>query len=115
MGRLNNLSTNLSNTDDAGLRQFLSNALSQIIAVINGKLDFSDNVRTDGPISVTFVDTAVPVRIPHGLGRTPIGFWTSSIGAANIVYVPNKTSFPWTANQIYLQCNGILTAQVMIF
>lgn len=116
MARVNNISTLIQGVNSIeGLRRFVANALDSILTQFNGKLDFGDNVRTFGPVSIEFTGT-LPTKVNHGLGRTPIGYFIVGLDAAAIIYNPDRTSFPWTDTQIFLQSNTAnITAQVLIF
>lgn len=116
MGRVNNISTLIQGVETiADLRRFLANAMDSILTQLNGKLDFGDNIRTFGPTNVLF-STTLPTKINHGLGRTPIGYFVTSLDAAAIIYVPNQTSFPWTDTQVFLQSNTAnLNAAILLF
>lgn len=116
MARITNISTliqGIKTIDD--LRRFVASALDSILTQLNGKLDFGDNIRTFGPVTVTFSNT-LPMKINHGLGRTPIGFFVTYLDRAAIIYVPNQTSFPWTDTQVFLQSNtASAVANIMVF
>jgi len=45
----------------------------------------------------------VEFSINHSLGRIPIGFIVINLNAAAIIY---SSTTAWTANTIYLKCNG---------
>jgi len=81
----------------------------------NGKLDFGDNIRSFGPVTAEFSNT-LPTKINHGLGRTPIGYFVVGLDAAAIVFNPDRTSFPWTDTQIFLQSDtASISARILIF
>lgn len=116
MARVNNISTLIQGVNSIeGLRRFVANALDSILTQFNGKLDFGDNIRSFGPVAVEFSNT-LPMKINHGLGRTPIGYFVVGLSAAAIVFNPDRASFPWTDTQIFLQSNtASIDAQILIF
>ncbi len=115
MARINNVSTLLQGINGVPeLSRFIASALDAILTQFNGKIDFGDNIRTFGPVSVTFSNT-LPMKINHGLGRTPVGYFVTTRDSVINVYTPNQTSFPWTDTQIYLQVDVAGNASVMVF
>lgn len=116
MGRINNISTLIQGIKTAPeVARFVAGALDSLLTQINGKLTFGDNIQSFGPVSVTFLNT-LPMKVGHGLGRTPAGYFVTGLDAAAIIYVPNQTSFPWTSEQIYLQSDTAnVTADILVF
>jgi hypothetical protein len=116
MGRINNISTLIQGLKTVpDLSRFIASALDSILTQLNGKLTFGENIQSFGPVSVTFTDTQ-PLKIAHGLGRTPSGVVITGMDRAAILFYPNKTTFPWTDTQIFLQSDtASLVADILIF
>lgn len=116
MARVNSVSTlvqGLKSVPD--LARFVASALDAILTQFNGKIDFGDNVRTFGPVTVVF-STTLPTKINHELGRTPVGYFITSADRVVSVYTPNKTSFPWNDTQIFVQSNtASASVDILIF
>lgn len=116
MARVNSVSTLIQGLKSVPeLSRFVASALDAILTQFNGKIDFGDNVRTFGPVTVVFSNTS-PTKINHELGRTPVGYFVTSTDQVVSVYTPNKTSFPWTDTQIFIQSNTAgASVDVLIF
>lgn len=116
MARVNNISTLVQSIKQIPeLARFVASALDSILTQFNGKIDFGDNIRTFGPVTVEFSNT-LPTKINHGLGRTPVGYFVTSTDQPMSVYTPNLVSFPWTDSQLFVQTDvsgGV--ADIMIF
>lgn len=116
MGRINNISTLVQSIKTLPeLARFVASALDNILTQVNGRLTFGDNIQSFGPTVVTFTDTS-PLRVVHGLGRQPLGFIVTGLDRAAVIYYPNKTSFPWTSEQVYLQSDTAgAVADILLF
>lgn len=114
MARINNIQTNLQSVlDIPALRRFVGAALDSMVTQLNGKLDFGDNIRCVGPLSVVLSGTD-PVKVPHTLGRQPLGYLVIQQDAGQTIYAPNQVMYPWTPTQIYLVATGSVNAQVFV-
>lgn len=114
MAKVNHIKTDLQNVATLeDLRRYTALALNGILAQFNGKIDFGDNVRTSGPIAISFVTPNATVSVNHTLGRTPIGYFVSGQDAAGSVLLANQAS--WTANTVFLTASAAMNAQVMLF
>lgn len=96
------------------LRRFTAAALNAILLQLNGKLDFGDNIRTSGPLPVVLSGTA-PTKVFHTLNRVPQGIITTSIDGANVVITPDKTLYPWTSTQLFVQGISDGNAEILVF
>lgn len=115
MAKVTNISTLLQRVSSLeDLRRFVSSGLDALITQVNGKLDFVDNVRCDGPLTVVFNAAYTTVRVTHGLGRTPIGYLIIQQNGAASVIRPTGTGTVWDDVQIFLQADTTVTVQLFV-
>ncbi len=115
MARVNNISTAVQNVKTLeDLRRYVASALDAIVAQFNGKLDFGDNIRSFGPVSI-LVNSAAPTKVIHGLGRVPQGYIATSMDIVNVLTTPDKTLYPWTSTQLFVQGLADGTVEILIF
>lgn len=115
MARVNNVQYDLQNvTQTQVLARFVGAAFNSILLQLNGKLDFGDNIRCSGPLTVGFTTSSDPVKIPHSLGRQPLGYLVIQQDAAASIYSPNQNMYPWNATQIYLSASAAVNAQIFV-
>lgn len=95
------------------LRRFTSKSFEALVTQFNGKTDFKDNIRADGPILVSFTSTN-PKNITHGLGRTPVGIILLGQSAAGSVITPSKTVYLWSETQIFLQVSAPMNISIYV-
>lgn len=101
--------SNLGTSDD--FNRYGSQSIKQIIDVINGKLNFQDNIESQ-IVSVSFGTANQDVSASHSLRRVPTGFIPVGLSAAMIVYNGSTSN---TDGIIYLRSSAVGTAQVLVF
>jgi len=115
MSRVNNVPNQWSNVktlDD--LKRFVSIGFESILSQFNGKVDFGDNVRTFGPVTAALTSAAA-TRVPHSLGRVPMGYFVVNKDAPCDVYQPNSDVYIWTPTQIYVQGDATANVSLLLF
>lgn len=88
------------------LRRFTTMAIAAIIAQVNGRLDFVDNVRASGPLPVSFPIAGVTISVPHSLGRTPVGYIVLTQDVAGNVILPPEGTSNWNPTHIFVQASS---------
>jgi len=111
MGKLKtqfNLSS-LKTTDE--LVRFLSQMTDEIYQVVNGQLQFDQNLKTSTvDVSFTAANTQVPIN--HGLGRVPTGYIQAKSNVAARVYDGGSAN---TDSVLYLKSDAIANVKVIVF
>lgn len=109
MAKVNNVQTMLQNVatwEDA--RRYVSEALTSILTQFNGKIDFGDNIRSAGPITVSFPNSSAVLAVSHSLGRIPTGYIILTQSAAGNVLVPAGANYAWTSSFMFLQASAAM-------
>ena len=102
----------VSNTEDLeNLRRFTAKTLSDVVDVINGNLDFGDNVRCKIQ-TVNFLASNSDTQIAHGLGYVPTGYIVVGQSATGTVYDGSQAK---TNRDIWLKCTAAITVKLLIF
>lgn len=101
--------SNLGNTPD--LVRYISQAMKQIVDIINGNISITDNLSAK-ILTVVFNAPNNEVGTNHSLGRVPVGYIPTNLSAGMIIY--NGTSSN-TTGIIYLKATAVGTVQVLIF
>lgn len=102
----------VSNTDTwEELRRYVSITLDDIVAAINGRLTFGDNVSTQ-VLSVTFSAANTSVTVPHTLKRVPSGYVLCGASAAMSIYNGSSAN---DKNNIYVKSSATGTASILVF
>lgn len=98
---------------DKELLKSLNDQHSNLDAILNRGISFSDNVDC---VFKTFTSSATPDAentVAHTLGKVPTGYLVYSVNKAAVVY---KGSTSWSASNIYLKVNVASTeVKVIIF
>lgn len=111
MGRIQ-APNELGRIQDAGeFQRYVSRIILDIYNVINGQIDFGQNLRTQR-IEHAFSQTNVEYAIPHFLGRVPSGYLVVGKTAAADVY---DGSTSWTDRVIYLKASAAATIRLEVF
>lgn len=97
------------------LKRYLAIYLAKLPQVLNGQVTFGDNIRSAGPLTVTFDYSGQVVAVNHNLNYVPAGYWVVYQNAAVIVYAADFGAYPWTNTQIFLTANGAAIAKVIVF
>lgn len=92
-------------------RRYASQSISQIVNIVNGSLSFGDNVNVS-VVSVEFVNANQEVKVPHGLGRAPLGWFVSRPSVAMQVYVGVSDD---TAFEVYVRSSVVGTCTLVVF
>jgi len=110
MGRIK-VPLSCSNTEDfENLRRFSSKSISDIVAELNGRIDFEENIRSKIH-DIVFVTANADLKIEHGLDYVPKGYMVAGISNAAIVYDGSQAS---TRTSIFLKCNAANTKVKLI-
>lgn len=105
--------TNLKTIED--FSRFCSAFIQDLTGKFNGQLDFVDNIRASGPVTVNFPDGSTVRGISHGLGFTPMGWLTINQTGTGVIYQPAAgTSYGWTTTKIFLQASAGMTAMLYV-
>ena len=111
MGKLKqqyNLS-NLLTVDD--LIRFLSQITDEYATVVNGQLQFDQNLKTS-TVDVRFTAANTQVSVPHGLARVPTGYIQAKSNVAARIYDGGSTN---TDSVLYLKSDAIANVKVIVF
>lgn len=103
-----------SNLDNTNFMRFVSAFLTGLLAEFNGRIDFVENIRASGPISVTFPNSSTVVSVSHALGIVPKGYLVINPNSAQTIYTPIGNQYTWTDTQIFLKASGALVASIYI-
>ncbi len=79
------------------VKKVLSNTLTNYFQILDKRIGYLDNI--DCFIVEVFLPSAVITKIPHSLGKTPIGYLVINNDNVNQVYV--SPSSPWTDEAVY--------------
>jgi hypothetical protein len=93
------------------IKRFISNTITQIINIVNGKITFKDNF--DGAsISTTFSSANVDTPVVHNLGRNAIGYILVTASASMSVYTGSQAGNTTT---IFLRSNNPGSATLLVY
>ncbi len=102
--------SNLTELDQLG--RFVQVAFDDIENVINGNVEFNQNIGAK-QISCLFQVANADTAFQHGLGRIPTGFFVVGLDVASIIYNGASAN---TVDLIYLKSNTAnVNAKVMVF
>lgn len=93
------------------LRRFSSQAITSIMAVLNGKVGFNDNLDCIFQ-DVTFGAAGQEQAVQHRLGRVPLGYIAVKSSAAVLLYNGTKEN---TDSVLNLRANAAGTVTILIF
>ncbi len=107
------LPRNVSNLNDAEqLGRYVQVAFDDIQNVINGNIEFNQNIGAK-QIDASFFVANSDLAFSHGLGRIPQGFFVVGLDVASIIYNGASKN---TADLIYLRASvAPVNAKVMVF
>ncbi len=97
------------------LRRYTANFLDKLPAILNGGIQFVDNIRSQGPIEFKVTGALVVVKISHTLGYVPAGYLLCYQNSSAVVYAADGGAFPWTDTEIYLTASAVVTGKVILF
>jgi len=103
--------SNLTNWED--LRRYISIQVDDILAALNGRLSFGDNIQSK-LIGTTFSASGSVSELVHNLGYIPNGYILVGSDQAITVYDGGQN----TTSNLYLKASGATfpaSARVMIF
>ncbi len=104
-------STDLNKIDEEEFQRFTEILVKDIVATINGKLDFQSNFSCK-LVSVPFPVADAEVVITHGLGRIPAGYIQTGASVGTRVY---DGVTPSTTTTLYLRANTPATVGFLIY
>lgn len=94
------------------LRRWTAIALEEIESVINGGLEFVQNLKSQ-IIDINFAQANVTFVVSHSLGKVPVGYIVIGQSVAMIVYDGPKQN--WSENSIGLKSSVVGIAKILIF
>lgn len=107
-----NLAPEVSNAPDwTELRRAVSMAFKSIYELLNGRLNFSDNLRGK-IIDVSFVASNTDTVIIHNLGFIPSYYLVIKSNVATQIYTGDGS---WTNELIYLKASAISNCSIFVF
>jgi hypothetical protein len=93
------------------IKRFISNTITQIINIVNGKITFKDNF--DGvSVGASFTAANTDTPVVHNLGRNAIGYILVTASAAMSVYTGSQAGNTTT---IFLRSNNPGSATILVF
>ena len=103
----------ISNTETLeDLRKFTDQIISQLVSVVNGKIDFDDNLDTS-IVTFTFPAANTTYSVSHSLDRQPIGYSIIGKNISTDIYDGVGSS---TEKAIFLRSSvANATVKVMVF
>lgn len=102
----------LSNLHGEEFDRYASIAISAIIDVVNGSIDFVGNVNCQ-ILDVDFPIAGSTTPFQHKLGRVPTGFMTIKTSTPTVFN--DGSGIANTTEIIYLQSTSIATGKVLVF
>lgn len=91
--------------------RYVSPALKDIIALVNGNLAFGENIKTSR-VSATFDSANSTVAVSHGLNATPNGYIVVKANAGITVFDGSNAN---NATTLYVQATGAGTVGLLVF
>ncbi len=105
-------SSDIDNVKPEEVARFVDIALQDIIATVNGKLDFAANFNAK-EVTVIFTAANTDTAAVHGLGRVATRYiLTSSNVALNVIYTGAAAG---TSSTMYLKSSVVGTATILIY
>lgn len=101
--------SNLQTWED--LRRFVSVMISDVVSLLNGKVDLVQNCSTS-VVSITFPTANATNSVQHTLGHVPNGYIVISKLASGDVYDGNQEN---TTQTIFLRCTVATTVRLLVF
>lgn len=105
--------SNLTKLDD--VVRFVSNYLEKIPPILNGGIQFGDNIRSRGPFEFKIVAASQVVKVSHTLGFVPAGYLLVYQNASASIYAADAIAYPWTNTDVYLTASAAVTGRVILF
>lgn len=103
----------LSLTDPEQLRRYTTQALTNLVQVLQKNVNFTDNIQG---VFVTAKIAGNNIPVQHNLGVVPIGYLLLMNDTSKVIYYTPSTTYPWTATQIYLSnSDPTTTSTIKIF
>lgn len=93
------------------LRRWVSVYLQELSQIINGSLEFGVNIK-GAFFDVSFEAANTEVRIAHGFGRIPQGYFVTNLNADVVIY---NNGTLWDTTYVYLKSSGVADATLFIF
>src|SRR6267142_6463697 len=90
---------NVTSLDD--VQRFISQTITQIVTIVNGKATFTDNIDCR-LVNVTFTASAVDTQVTHNLGRTTVGYFLTGSSTPMSIYIGVNTG---NINNIFVRTN----------
>ena len=99
---------------EPGSKEFVnlsSQALNQIVSVLNGEVSLVDNVKAR-LVSEVFSSADIEQAVPHGLGNIPLGYILVGSLAATQVYNGQTRN---TTQALYVRSSVATTVTLLVF
>jgi len=107
---------NVSNVQSwEDLRRYCANFFEKLPGILNGGIQFGDNIKSQGPIEFKIIAASQVVKISHTLGYVPAGYLLVYQNASASIYAADSSTYPWTNTDIYLTASAAVTGRVILF
>ncbi len=104
-------SSDMSNIDPKEMPRYVDICLSDIIAVMNGKLDFQSNFNAK-EVSVVFSAADTDTAVTHSLGRIATRYIVTSSTGGLVLYTGATAG---SSSTMYLKSSATGTVTVLIY
>jgi hypothetical protein len=104
---------NLSNLnkDPQQLARFVSILRDDLVNVINGELEFDQNLKTS-QVTANFTAANTQIAITHTLGRIPLGYILTKTNVATSIYDGGTAN---TDTFLYVKASVIANTKLLVF
>lgn len=97
------------------LRRYTANFFEKLPGILNGNIQFGDNIRSQGPFDFTISTGSEVVGISHTLGFVPAGYLLVYQTTSAVIYAADSNTYPWTKSTIYLTASAAVAGRVILF
>lgn len=108
--RVNNSDVKAVETID-DVKRYISQTMSQVVQILNGKLTFQDN-QDARIVSVNFTSSGVDFPVNHNLGRQAVGYFLVTASSPMSIYNGQTAS---TDANLFLRTNNTGSATILVF
>lgn len=85
--------------------------LSDIVLMINGKIEFGDNIKSQ-VVSVSFTASDTDTAVNHGLNKTGVNYFPTTKNVTCDIYSGNRSANNQT---IYLRSTQVASVTLVLF
>ena len=94
--------------------RWVSPWIEEITQIVNGQLQFGENIASVGPYDVVFTGSSDVQTVEHTLRLVPRGTMVLKQTAGISIYAPSGSAYTWTSSKIYLQATGAGTVTIYV-